>query len=164
MGRNPARWAALAILLAVVAILAVVTTLASRSFGSPTSVPISTQQQPRLTPTAGAMTACAKVGTPITIPPEFGIFPLPPGTIIDTLTDQLGSIVMSGVAPYDLDSISGFFERDMPPSGFKMLQRESEPGKEVEASFKGNGHTGRWRARPIANCPGVALLTISVAR
>lgn len=164
MGRNATRWGALLLLLAVVATVAVVTTMANRAPNVPTTIYALPPTQTGPTPTSGAVPACAKVGKPVAIPAEFSVFPLPPGTIIDNVAQQQGSLLMSGFTPYELNSVSGFFQRDMLPAGFKMLEQEYEPGQESEASFKGNGHTGRWKVRPIPDCPGISTLTVSIAR
>lgn len=157
MVSNSARWAMMLIFLLGVAVLA------GRLATQQGSVSTASPQPAGPTATPGTLLPCANAGNPITIPPEFAKFPLPPGTIMSSQAKRPGDLVISGVSPYDLRAMSAFFEREMVPAGFKMIDRETEPGLEVEASFKGNGRIGRWRARSIGGCPGISTLSISVA-
>lgn len=115
------------------------------------------ETQPRTLP------ACAGATPGIERPADFPAgFPLPPGTALTSEERRSGGrLILHTFAPSDARDVARFFERELPPAGFRITGGESEPG-EAEANFEGTGLLGRWRARNVPDCPGAVSLDILV--
>jgi hypothetical protein len=108
---------------------------------------------------------CARPAHPIQPPSPFPhAFPLPDGTVFSTLARYPTQIVVGGRAPLALLPAVRFLVRELPRSGFRLGQGESEPGFEAESSFVGRGVIGRFKVRVLPRCRGAVLLVVSVAR
>jgi hypothetical protein len=110
--------------------------------------------------------ACAPAATRLARPPEFpATFPLPPGTVIVAKEERSGGrIILRTLVPgVDVRGVALFFERELPPAGFRTTHGESEPG-EAEASFEGQGFRGRWKVNHIPTCPGAVTLDLVAGR
>jgi hypothetical protein len=107
---------------------------------------------------------CAGATSRIERPADFpAAFPLPPGTVVTSEERRSGGrLILHTFAPSDARSVARFFERELPPAGFRITGGESEPG-EAEANYEGSGFVGRWRARDVSDCPGAVSVDLLVA-
>jgi len=88
--------------------------------------------------------------------------PLPPGMVVfrteRRIEDQL--IAYSRV-PGDFHDVVQFFDRQLPPAGFKLRNAEVDPF-DAEGDFLGTSVRGRFSVGLAADCDGQANLTMLV--
>src|SRR5689334_7223063 len=104
-----------------------------------------------------ALTACAHAGAaidrPATIPRAF---PLPAGTVLTRSfrnRTSHGVPAVEGLLPLGLDDAVGFFQRELPHAGMKIVvtfPKESE----FEAFYAVKGFSGCYKIGELAACPG----------
>jgi hypothetical protein len=87
-------------------------------------------------------------------------FPMPPGTVVFHVEDRgAEGVVATGVTdtPFRdvLDALNGPAQR----AGFKVSNGETED-HDAEATWTGNGYTGRWAIRESATCRGQTVIQL----
>ena len=112
--------------------------------------------------TGGEVPACAMFGTPVARPDAFpASIPLPDGTVIMEVTDQgEGKFVLHAAVPGGFRDTVTFLQTSFEEAGFRLFDDDAEQD-EAEASYEGNGLTGRWRLRTIPDCPDALSFEIS---
>ena len=88
--------------------------------------------------------------------------PLPPGTLVTGARTSGNQLAVDALVPATLAQAAEFMTRELPASGFTISGSDAEQD-EAEASFAGNGVSGRFRLHGIANCGYAVTLTVSVS-
>jgi len=89
-------------------------------------------------------------------------FPAPEGTVFDKRTHELGSTVVEGYVPGELEAVSDYYERELPKSGYELLKGGSEE-HEAETNFSGHGVIGHLKLHDIDACDGALTIAVALA-
>ena len=122
--------------------------------------------QPSYHRSAAKVPACTHAGQAIDLPAGFPKdFPLPPHTAITSHTRSFGSIIIKGFVPaQSFNAAHSFFLNRLPKAGYDLTDQDSEPPREAEARYSGNGYEGGWRIRLIPGCTGAFTLEASARK
>jgi hypothetical protein len=89
--------------------------------------------------------------------------PLPPDLVLtDAQRLAPGQFHLRGVVRGELDGVAGFFQRELPESGFALGVGDAE-AHEQESPFTGRGYRGSWRVvKHPGDCPVVAVFVVLI--
>jgi hypothetical protein len=116
---------------------------------------------------ADRLSAAADVGTCVadavavtTYPAGFPRgYPLPQGTVVFRVEDRgAGGVIATGVTATPFEDVLHAMNAAS-KAGFAVTSGETEEG-DAEASWTGNGFTGRWAIRRSATCPGETVVQL----
>lgn len=126
-------------------------------------------QQPHVTAASGApanpgeLPPCVGATASLERPADFPAgFPLPPGTVLASQERRSGGrLILHAFTPWDTQSVARFFAGELPRTGYRITDDESETG-EAEARFESPRVLGRYVARDVGGCPGAVSLDLLV--
>ena len=113
------------------------------------------------TASAADVTTCVKDARAVTSTPD-GYprdFPLPDGTVVFHIEDRgRDGVVATGVTGTPFDEVLASLNAAA-RSGFEVTTGETEED-DAEASWTGQGYTGRWAIKKSASCPGETVVQL----
>jgi hypothetical protein len=91
-------------------------------------------------------------------------FPLPEGAkVYATQKRSGGRTIVYAVVDRDVKAVLKQLQSEVPAAGFKPSEGEVEE-RDAESNWKGNGYTGRWAIREVADCTGQTSVTVLSAK
>lgn len=123
------------------------------------------KEQEKLAAAEAPMPVCANDARPTDVPASFpSAFPLPDGSVVYGSERRSGGrTIVYAVVPRDVKAVLGELQRSVPGAGFRLTEGEVED-RDAESNWTGNGFTGRWAIREVAQCPEQTSVTVLSAR
>jgi hypothetical protein len=91
-------------------------------------------------------------------------FPLPDGAVVyATQKRSEGRVIVYAVVDDDVKSVLKQLQTDVPKAGFQLTEGEVEE-RDAESNWTGNGYTGRWAIREVADCTDQTSVTVLAAQ
>lgn len=118
-------------------------------------------------PSIAGLPTCTAVRRALPLPASFPQdFPLPSGLVItSSRKGYYNATVIHGVMPSrSFQRSLRFFTGALPRAGFKLTESDSEPPREGEAAYRGNGYVGRWKIHNILGCAKALTVDISATK
>lgn len=90
-------------------------------------------------------------------------FPLPDGAVVYATQERSGGRkIVYAVVEADVKDVLHQLQADLPEAGFRLTEGEVED-RDAESDWTGNGYTGRWAIREVAECPDQTSVTVLAA-
>lgn len=107
---------------------------------------------------------CVEQATKADVPEPFPTaFPLPDRSVVFASEQRSGGrTIVYAVIDRDVKSVLKELQTDVPAAGFKLTEGEVEE-RDAESNWTGNGYTGRWAIREVANCTDQTSITVLAA-
>jgi hypothetical protein len=106
---------------------------------------------------------CPDQATAVDLPSDFAA-PLPEDSVVVAVEDRDGGrTVVTAVVPHAEPDVLTDLQAAYPAAGLTLTEGETE-ARDAESNFTGDGVTGRWGIRELADCPAPATRIDLVVR
>jgi hypothetical protein len=115
---------------------------------------------------SGAPTpVCVEQAKQAAVPGSFpSAFPLPDGSVVYASEQRSGGrVIVYAVVDRDVQAVLKQLQTAVPAAGFSLTEGEVEE-RDAESNWQGQGYTGRWAIREIANCSSQTSVTVLAAK
>lgn len=91
-------------------------------------------------------------------------FPLPDGAVVYASQERSGGrVIVYAVVDADVKAVLKQLQTAVPGAGFELTEGEVEE-RDAESNWTGNGYTGRWAIREVADCTDQTSVTVLAAK
>jgi hypothetical protein len=91
-------------------------------------------------------------------------FPLPGDAVIYATEQRSGGrTIVYAVVDDDVKAVLKQLQTDLPKAGFTLTEGEVEE-HDAESNWTGNGYSGRWAIRSVADCTDQTSVTVLAAK